>query len=390
MNLLDFALVLLLVFAAFSGYRRGAVLQLLTYGGLLVGLILGALFAPALASLAEDPATQTGIAVATLLALAGFGDGAGWLLGSRARAATRGGRFRPADAAAGSLVSVTAVLLCTWFIALNLVNGPFPALAGEIRSSAIVRVLDAALPQPPSLLAEVRRFFNRFGFPEVFSGLPPAPAGPVREPSEAQAQRAFEAADQSTVRIVGEACGAIQEGSGFVIAPSHVLTNAHVVAGVDAPQVQTQVGGSLDAETVLYDPDLDLAVLRVAGTPGPALEFVDDDVGRGAEGAVLGYPGGGGLTGVGAAIRGFIRATGRDIYGRGTVVRDVYELQAVVRPGNSGGPFVLVNGEVAGIVFAASTTDGGVGYAITSTQAKPDVDRGIGLTDEVSTGPCVR
>ncbi|MGQ0669917.1 MAG: MarP family serine protease [Actinomycetota bacterium] len=390
MNLLDLVLVLLLAFAAFSGYRRGAALQLLTYGGLLVGLILGALFAPALASLAEDPATQAGIALATLLALAGFGDGAGWLLGSRVRAATRGSRFRPADAAAGSLVSVTAVLLCTWFIALNLVNGPFPALAGEIRRSAIVRVLGATLPEPPSLLAEVRRFFNRFGFPEVFSGLPPEPAGPVREPSEAQAQRAFDAADQSTVRIVGEACGAIQEGSGFVIAPSYVLTNAHVVAGVDAPQVQTQDGESQEAETVLYDPDLDLAVLRVAETPGPALEFVDGDVGRGAKGAVLGYPEGGGLTGVGAAVRGFIRATGRDIYGRGTVVRDVYELQAVVRPGNSGGPFVLVSGEVAGIVFAASTTDGDVGYAITSPDVLPDARAAVGRMAPVPTGDCVR
>ena len=81
---------------------------------------------------------------------------------------------------------------------------------------------------------------------------------------------------------------------------------------------------------------------------------------------------------------------GRDIYGSGTVTREVYELQAMIRPGNSGGPFVLVNGDVAGLVFAASTTDPEIGYALTSTEVLPDVHRAIGRTTPASTGSCVR
>jgi S1-C subfamily serine protease len=117
----------------------------------------------------------------------------------------------------------------------------------------------------------------------------------------------------------------------------------------------------LGATPVLFDPRVDVAVLRVQGPLGPALRLSEEDLPRGAKGAVLGYPGGGPLTAGGAAVRREISALGRDIYGRTTVRRDVYELQAVVRPGNSGGPFVLASGEVAGIVFAASTTDGGIG-----------------------------
>ncbi len=390
MNGLDLVILALLGFAAASGFRRGALLQLLTYGGLLLGLLAGALLAPVLAALAVAPSSQAGIAALTLLAGAGIGDAVGWLLGWRLRAAARHTRFRPADAAGGSLVSVAAVLLCTWFVALNLVNGPIPGLAREIRRSAIVRTLGSALPEPPSLMGEVQKLLNRFGFPQVFAGLPPAPAGPVGGPTQAEAQRAFDAARRSTVRIVGQACGEIQEGSGFVVAPSYVLTNAHVVAGVGAPQVQRQNGQSQDAVTVLYDPGIDLAVLRVDRTVGPALPLANGEVPRGAKGAVVGYPGGGHLTGGRAAVRRSIRATGRDIYGRGTVNRDVYELQASVSPGNSGGPFVLVDGRVAGVVFAASTTDPGVSYAIESTNVRPDLALAVARTAGVSTGACVR
>ena len=390
MNLLDLVLIALIALAALSGFRRGAVLQLLTYGGLIAGLIVGAVVAPAFASLSEDPSTQAAIAAGTLLVFAGLGDVAGWVVGSRVRAAARTSRFSPADSAGGSIVAVGAVLVCTWFITLNLVNGPIPELATQIRGSAIVQTLGEVLPEPPSMLAEVRRFLNRFNFPEVFTGFPPAPAGPVRAPTAAQARHAFSGAGGSTVRIVGQACGRIQEGSGFVVASDYVLTNAHVVAGVQAPRVQEQNGAEQGGTVVLYDPSIDVAVLRTTENPGPALHLDATDVERGARGAVVGYPGGGDLTGKAAAVRGTIRAVGRDIYGNGTVTREVYELQSVIRPGNSGGPFVLVDGEVAGLVFAASTTDPEIGYALTSTEVLPDVRRAVGRTTPASTGACVR
>jgi S1-C subfamily serine protease len=362
-NLLDVVLLALVLLAAYSGYRRGALLQVLTFGGMFAGLLLGALIAPQLARLVTNPTTQAVIALIAFLAFAAIGDVLGWMIGARVWQATRRSRLAGIDAAGGSVVAVVALLLATWFIGLNLASGPWPPLSREIRGSAIIRGLDQALPEPPSLLGQVRRFLNDFGFPEVFAGLPPAPGGPVKPPTNAQARKAFREAAGSTLKIVGQACGRIQEGSGFVVAPGYVVTNAHVVAGVGVPRVQAQNGGNQPSRPVLFDPRLDVAVLRVAHTPRP-LPVEDHEVERGARAAVVGYPGGGDLTGVKAASRRVLRAVGRDIYGNSTVVRDIYELQAVVRPGNSGGPFVLVNGHVAGLVFAASTTDPSIGYAI--------------------------
>ncbi len=390
MNLLDGIILALLVLSLVTGFRRGAALQLLTYTGLIGGLIAGALLAPQVAGLARDPFAQAAAALLTLLFLAALGDALGWVVGRRVWAVARRSRLDPVDAGAGSVIAGAAALLTVWFLAFNLVQGPFPSLSRQIRSSAIVRGIDSVLPRPPSLLAQVRTFFDRFGFPEVFAGLPPAPGGPRQGPTEAEARRAFDAADQSTVRIVGEACGRIQEGSGFLVDGGVVVTNAHVVAGVSTPAVQHQDGGSFTAATVLFDPALDLAVLRPESVSAEALPVDPDVLGRGAEGAVLGYPGGGDLSGSSAAIRRTLFAVGRDIYGDSVVRRQVYELQTVVRPGNSGGPFVTTDGDVAGVVFAASTTDDDVGYALTAAEAESQIDRARGRTTAVSTGPCIR
>ena len=390
MNLLDVIIVGLVLASLYSGFRRGAVLQMVTYSGLIVGLIVGALVAPRVALLSEDPFPQATLALLTLLLFAAVGDIIGWLIGRRVWAAARRSRLDPVDAGAGSLVAGAAALLTVWFLAFNLVQGPFPALSRQIRGSAVVRGLDAVLPRPPSLLAQVRTFFDRFGFPEVFAGLPPAPAGPVQGPTQAEARQAFRAADQSTVRIVGQACDRIQEGSGFVVDDNHVVTNAHVVAGVQNPEVQLQAGGEFPARTVLFDDDLDLAVLRLDESPAPSLTFVPEAVERGTSGAVLGYPGGGDLRGEEAAVRRELPAIGRDIYSEDTVRRNIYELQSRVEPGNSGGPFVTVDGRVAGVIFAAATTNQNIGYALTSQEVIPRVRQAVESDGAVSTGPCIR
>jgi S1-C subfamily serine protease len=389
-NVLDAIILLLVVVSVITGFRRGAVLQVVTYSGLLLGLVGGALLAPRVARLVEDPFAQATAAILTLLLLAAVGDAIGFVIGRRVWAVARRSRLDPIDAGAGSVVAGAAALLTVWFLAFNLVQGPFPALSRQIRSSTIITGIDAVLPRPPSLLAQVRTFLDRFGFPEVFAGLPPAPAGPVAEPSQAEAQRAFDAADQSTVRIVGEACGRISEGSGFVVDGGLVVTNAHVVSGVTSPQVQLQDEGSFDARTVLFDPRLDVAILRPSSTVAGPLPLDAATLDRGAQGAVLGYPGGGDLTGERAAVLRTIPAVGRDIFGQEVVRRDVYELQASVHPGNSGGPFVTTAGDVAGVVFAASTTEDDVGYALTAEEVQPRIDQATGRTASVGTGPCLR
>jgi S1-C subfamily serine protease len=388
-NLLDLFIILLVVLAAALGYRRGAVLQVFAYGGLVLGLILGVLLAPRVASLARDPFTQAMLALGTLIFVPALLDGVGWYVGAHASAATRR-VFDPVDAAAGTVVGAVAVLLATWLLAFNLIQGPFPILARQIRHSAVVRAMDAVLPRPPPLLAQARRFLERSGFPEVFAGLPPFPVGPVRGPTKGEFNEAIDASDQSTARVAGEACDRIRVGSGFVVEPGYVVTNAHVVAGVDAPEVQFPGAGPFAATTVLFNDDIDLAVLYVQRKLPRDLDLLGSDLERGGRGAVLGYPGGAELTASTAGVRRVLNAVGRDIYGRGTVKREVYELQTRVRPGNSGGPFVTPDGAVAGIVFAASTTDNDVGYALTSTEVEPVIRSALGRTGPVGTGPCIR
>lgn len=386
-NRLDLFLLVLVVISGFTGYRRGFTLQAFGFGGLLIGLVVGALVVPSVAGVVESPNARAGLAVLVLLAVAAIGNAAGWFIGvhARDRAANR---FGKADSVAGSAVAVVASFLAIWFIALNLANGPFPSVASEIRGSAVVRTLDAALPQPPSLLAQVRGLFNRFGFPDVFSGIPPLPAEPVDPPTQAEAAAAAAAAASSTVQVIGPACDVIQEGSGFVAAEGYVVTNAHVVAGMDDPEVRSAAGAS-GARTVLFDPDVDLAVLAVADTPGTPLPLATESLERGAPGAVLGYPNGGPLDARRAAVLRTIASVGPDIYGRTDVDRLVVELQTVVRPGNSGGPFVLSDGRVGGVVFAASSADEDIGYAIAADEVDDVLQSAIGRTSEVGTGPCI-
>ena len=388
MNGLDLLLLAIVVLAGYTGYRRGFTLQAFGFGGLLIGLVLGVLLAPLVAGELDSPAARAGVVALVVLAIAAVGNAVGWLVGRHARAKTSS-RFGTADAVAGSAVAVVASLLAIWFLALNLANGPFPGLSAEIRGSAVVRGLDSALPEPPSLLAQVRRLFNRFGFPDVFSGIPPMPAEPVARPTQAQTRAAMDAAAASTVQVLGKACDLIQEGSGFVASDGYIVTNAHVVAGVDDPEIRTGAGGEEAAETVLFDPDVDIAVLHVESTPGPPLHLATEPLDRGAPGAVVGYPAGGPLRAHRAAVLRAFDAVGRDIYGRDQVERLVVELQTLVQPGNSGGPFVLANGRVGGVVFAASSSDEGVGYAIAASEVEDALRHAVGRTNEVDTGPCI-
>jgi len=389
MNALDLLLLALLALAGITGYGRGFALQAFGFGGLLVGLFIGVLIAPAAAGLVDGLHARAGIAALLLFGIAGLGNAIGWLIGMRMRERVKP-RFGRADAAAGSATAVLASLLAIWILSVNLVHGPFPTVASQIRGSAVVRALDATLPEPPSLLAQVRQLFSRFGFPDVFSGIPPLPADPVDPPTQEQALAAVEAGAASTVRVVGRACDQILEGSAFVVDPRYVVTAAHVVAGVADPLVQVPGAGSIAARTVLFDPGVDLAILLVERSAGPPLPLAAGTLERGAVGAILGYPEGGPLDGRRAAVRGTLSALGKDIYGQRQIDRLVIELQANVRSGNSGGPFVLADGLVGGVVFAASSTDPDVGYAIAAPEVRVAVNDAVGQTDEVDTGPCLR
>lgn len=387
MNLVDIAIVVLLVAAAVHGISQGAALQVLSFGGFWAGLAVGAALSPAFSGLASGAFGRAFISLFVLFGAAVIGGAAGRLLGTHAWGALRRLKLGGFDSALGSVVAIGATLLAVWLFALLLSVGPTRQVAAAIHDSAIVRTLTERLPPAPTVFSRLQNLIDTTGFPRVFEGLEPVPAEPVDLPGDPAVRAAVESAGRATVRIVGLGCGGVQTGSGFVVGPNLVMTNAHVVAGIDRPTVE-DANGRHEATAVLFDPDLDVAVLRTSGLAAGPLGVLDDGVERGRGGAFLGFPGGGEFrAGAAAVIRRF-EAVGRDIYGRNLTSRDVYQLQAQVRQGNSGGPFVTEDGTVLGVVFAASTNDPNVGYALTSAQVTPSIEQARGRTGAVDTGPC--
>jgi S1-C subfamily serine protease len=194
-------------------------------------------------------------------------------------------------------------------------------------------------------------------------------------------------AEASVLKVRGSNdCGRGVEGTGFLYAADRLMTNAHVVAGVDDPEVEID-GESVDADVVYYNADLDVAVLHVESGNLPTLPF---DLGVEPEDgvAILGYPQDGPYDVQVGRVRSEQRLRSPDIYGNGTVIREVFSLRGLVRPGNSGGPIVTSAGDVAGVVFAASVTDDDTGYALTADQVAQSAVDGRTSTDEVSTGDC--
>ena len=332
-----------------------------------MGLFLGALVAPSVVGLATNRQTRSIIAMAVVFGAAFILGGVGRFLGARSATALKRVRLGPVDSAFGVAVAVIATLFIAWFTAIVIENSNFTSLNAAIQQSRIVRAMDSLLPAPPAILARVKSFLASEGFPVVFAGLSPQASAPVTLPADAQVRAAVVTAGPSTLQVEGEGCGVIQEGSSFVVAPGLVVTNAHVVAGVHHVVVIDN-GHGRDATPIWFDPELDVAVLRVPGLSEPALPVDTRTFGRGTSGVVLGYPGGGPFTYSPAGITNSFPATGLDIYGQNTTRREVYELQAEVRPGNSGGPLVAsgdasgpANGTVIGLVFARSTSDPNVG-----------------------------
>ncbi len=387
MNLVDVVLLVVVAVAAIEGLRLGAVLQVLTFGGFWLGMYLGALLASVTGHWAHSQAIRSIVAVGTVLVTAIVLGVAGRVIGARLFRRVHRGRMGSLDSALGVVVAVCASLLAVWLLASTLVSSSSLQFNAALSNSRILRSMDRVLPPPPSVFSRLQGFLSSEGFPPVFAGLVPASAGPVALPTPAAVDAAVHSAALSTVKIVGVGCNQIQEGSGFIVAPGLVVTNAHVVAGIPAPMVEDGAGRHRTT-VVLFDPSYDLAVLRVDGLDEPALALDPGAVPRGTGAAVLGYPGGGSFTYGGAGVMAEFEAEGRDIYGQGLTLREVYELQAVVRPGNSGGPLVLPDGRVAGVVFSRSTTDPDVGYALTSPGVLQRVESVLTSTTPVGTGPC--
>jgi S1-C subfamily serine protease len=385
-NLVDLVVIVLVVGAALHGFFLGAAIQVASFAGLWGGLALGAALAPTVSRAGGSPLARVLLALGTLLVATVLVTGLTRTLGVRIWRRVRQAGLGRVDAAAGAVVAAVATLLAAWLLASVVARLPSPGLTREIQHSAILRALDRRLPAPPAIFARLGRLFDPLGFPDVFAQFEPNPGASLPLPGDPLVRAALAAGGASTLKIEGTGCGDIQEGSGFVVAPGLVLTNAHVVAGVDRPTVLDRAGVH-QSVPVLFDPKLDVALLRTSALADRPLALLGTTVGRGSQDAVLGYPGGGPLRAMPAVVLSKVTALGRDIYGRGLVARDVYQLRADIRPGNSGGPLLQPDGTVVGVVFARSSLNPELGFALTSAEVRSKV-QAAQAGKPTSTGPC--
>ncbi|MHB8190749.1 MAG: MarP family serine protease [Ferrimicrobium sp.] len=388
-NLVDLVILILVGVSAARGLRVGATIQLGSYIGFWIGLLGGAILAPYAAKPVPAGLFRTFASLVVLFGVASITAALGRAVGTRLSTKLNRVHLTKLDSGVGAIVSVISTLLIVWIVAALALNAPFAGLSAEVSGSQVVRALDEVLPPAPSLFAKVDSLFSTAGFPAVFASIPPALAGPVSLPPISQISAIERKVAPSVVKVEGLACSEIQEGSAFVVAPGYVATNAHVVAGEANPFVLDN-GAQLAATVVLFDPHLDLAVLRVPGLSAPVLPFDTTIQSRGVPAVVMGYPEGGPLTYGSAGIMASFNATGRDIYNQGLTARLVYEIDAIVRPGNSGGPLINLKGQVMGVVFSRSTTDQYVGFALAAPAVAREVQSAIARPPQpVSTQGCV-
>ena len=392
MSVVDLVLIALALLFALSGFRQGLLVSATSIVGFLGGAVLGAQLSGPVAD-RIDGSSVTRVFAALVVVLAGALLGQ-ILAGAIGRAVRRKVTWEPAkmvDSVAGAVVSAAAVLLVAWMVASPLASSPFPQVSSQVRQSALVQAVDRAVPDGVRAVYEnLRDAIDRRGLPDVLDPLTPTQVRDVPAPTEGIERGPVVAAVQGrVVKISGIAptCSRQIDGSGFVYAAERVMTNAHVLAGVDDPVVQIE-GGEYEATPVFVDEAVDIAVLAVPGLPQQPLTFATTPADSGDDAIIMGYPGGGDLYIGPARVRDRGEISGPDFRNTATVVRDVYALYGNVRSGNSGGPLFATDGSVLGVVFASAIDDPTTGYALTGPQVAEAASEGVSAVAEVDTGPC--
>ncbi|UUN28316.1 MarP family serine protease [Streptomyces sp. FIT100] len=397
MNVLDILLLVAAVWFAIVGYRQGFVVGILSVTGFLGGGLVAIYLLPPLWDQLTDEAevstTAAIVGVVIVIVFASVGQAFTTHLGNKLRRYITWSPARALDATGGALVNVVAMLLVAWLIGSALAGTSLPTLGKEVRSSKVLLGVSRVMPaQASTWFTDFSAVLAQNGLPQVFSPFANEPITEVRAPDPALVNSPVaDRAQRSIVKVVGTApsCNKVLEGTGFVFAERRVMTNAHVVGGVDEPTVQIGGKGRLyDAKVVLYDWQRDIAVLDVPELDAPVLRFTETDARTGDSAIVAGFPENGAYDVRSARVRGRIDANGPDIYRHGEVRRDVYSLFATVRQGNSGGPLLTTDGEVYGVIFARSLDDASTGYALTADEIRGDIRLGVTANQQVDSQSC--
>jgi S1-C subfamily serine protease len=391
-SVVDVVLVLLMIVFAISGYRQGFVIGALSFVGFFGGALIGLQIGPLLAQRFADGAIRVVVSLIAIFGLAVLGQAlTGWL-GTHLRHAITSRTGRRLDDIGGAFVSLFAVLIVAWLVAVPLGSSSLPWLAGAVRNSALLDGVDKVLPHQAQALSDtLRETVDTRGFPDVFGGLAPTRAREVAAPDPALAgSRVVANARKSVAKVLGSApsCGRRIEGSGFVYARERVMTNAHVVAGTRTVSVEVN-GERHEGRVVVYDPNRDLAVIYVPEMEAPSMPFATGESDIEDDAIVLGFPLDGPYNAQSARVRDVGDITGPDIYDSSEVTREIYTIRALVRSGNSGGPLVDPDGDVLGVIFAAAADDRNTGFALTAAEAAPVATAGSQRNRATNTGECV-
>jgi len=388
-TILDLFLILILFVALVNGYRSG-LLRSLTG---IVGAVAGGFAAFFLVPIVGDwiptaewrtPAT---IAVAILLVLIGhsLGSSVGGMVGSRKRRSPLGTLNRVLGAGFAAVASA----LVASMVAFSIGTLGIPFLSPMIASSTVVSGINSLTPDSvKAVMAELRSQAVQQGLPRIVDAF----TGPIPDAAEADTSSpALAVAAASVVRITGTAyaCGQSQSGSGFVVSDDRVITNAHVVAGVDQPVVETPAGQALAGKIVYFDSVDDLAIISVPGLNAAPLS-VGEDLPAGSGAVADGYPFGGPYVSDPAQVISIGTISVADIYGQDPTPREVYTVASDVQQGESGGPLLSESGLVVGVVFAKASNTDNVGYALALEEVQPVISQASGLSEPVSSGTCVR
>ncbi|MET0456494.1 MAG: acid resistance serine protease MarP [Mycobacterium sp.] len=388
---LDLAVLAIAFVAAISGWRSGALGSMLSFVGVVLGVVAGVLLAPHVVTHIDGARTQLFVALFLILGLVVVGEIAGVVLGRAVRGAIRSGLMRTVDSVIGVGLQLVAVLVAAWLLGTLLTSSPQPNLAAAVRGSRVLATVnDVAPPWLQRVPTRLSSLWDTSGLPDVLPAFGRTPIVNVDAPNAALAGDPVVAATRPSVlkiRGVAPSCQKVLEGSGFVVAPNRVMSNAHVVAGSDSVTVEAE-GKSYDATVVSYDPDADISILDVPGLPAAPLEFDMQEAQTGTDAVVMGYPGGGEFTATPGRIREIIQLNGPDIYHTTTVTREVYTIRGTVRQGNSGGPLIDRDGKVLGVVFGAAVDDADTGFVLTSNEVSKQLQK-VTNTQPVSTDTCI-
>jgi S1-C subfamily serine protease len=390
LTVLDIVLILALLSYLIYGLRNGF---LVTAGGL-AGFAAGAIAAffavPLVSTFVEDSGWRLTAIIAAAVVLMALGHGLGTMVGRQLRGVVRIRPLRAVDRLVGGALNLVVSALVMSMLAFSVSSLGVPVVSQQLAESKVIRFIDGLTPTPvKATMAQLRSTVIGNGIPTLIEGLDQGRT--VQVPNTSTNTPALNKAAQSVLRIAGTAyeCGQNQTGSGFVVSPDRVVTNAHVVAGVSQPVVEMSDGGAMPGRVVYFDTRRDLAVLAVDNLPSQPLPLSRDLPG-GSQAAFAGYPHGGPFQSKPATVQDIATVLVPDIYGNNPSPEDIYRLAGDVQPGNSGGPLLTADGQVAGVIFAKATSDAEVGFAITMNDLDPVVEQAPTLSSPVSSGQCIQ